>query len=357
MTPYTHDPHWVSRTIRSDHPLVPASPLLSAVLLFGTVPNVTFLLYVAFNGHRVSRWFLVAQAFTVLWLNVGPYLIWYYDQRIMPTFSRKLGRLLDDEERAVALGDHYDTMFSDWWWLCSVPLSGLMLAAFVRTQGSLAAAGVFDIGGPFYWLLLALVAWTGFVGGVGFSGVAVTLLYIRDVANEDLTIDPLHPDQLGGLSIVGYYAIRTTLMFSTGSLFLPLALQIALISEYTTLMYTIIVVYSVFIALSFVYPTYRIHLRARQLRDGILDDLRREYAAAKETVPGPGDRHEETSREELLLELQARRIRQEYEDYETVRLYPLQVDILVQLVGSIILPFLFLVLEMYAQQFLVNYLP
>ncbi len=346
-TDYAYSPHWVSRAIRR----IPiANPLLASIIGFGTIPNLVFVLYVLSNGHQVTTWFLIAQAFTVIALNVGPAVIWYYDAVVLPTFVEKLTELLADADRAYVLGGTYDELFSTKWVLGSIPITGLFVAAFLNTQGELAAAGVFDVGGPFYWALFGFVTWAGILGGIGFSGVAVTLLFIHRVADEELTIDPLHPDGLGGLGQVGYYAIRTTMAFSVASLFLPLAIQIAVIADYAVVVYTIVGLYTLFIALSFVYPTYRVHLRARELRERILDDLRHEYAAAKARLPPHDEVDGETTEDELLLELEVSRIRQEYEDYATVRLYPLQIDILLQLLGSVLLPIVFLVLEIYAQR-------
>lgn len=55
-----------------------------------------------------------------------------------------------------------------------------------------------------------------------------------------MEIDPLHPDGLGGLSSVGYVAIRTTLLFSAGSLFIPILFRLAPESDLSVVSFGIV---------------------------------------------------------------------------------------------------------------------
>lgn len=144
------------------------------------------------------------------------------------------------------------------------------------------------------------------------------------------------PGPTWGLSNVGYYSIRTTLLFSTASLFLPLAFRFSSTSSRGVWIYLLVTIYILTIIASFVYPTFKINRAAAALRDEILEDIRTEYTSLQQQTLSVDEGVENINRR---LEMQ--RLRSKYDDYREVSLYPLQIDILLQLAGSIILPLLF----------------
>jgi len=359
--------HWVSRVIETEWPIRITPPALASVVWFGTIPNVFFALTVLGRRGQLPGEFVVAIAFAILWLNVGPWLIWYYDRRVMPEFFAALPAILERPGRVEELASRYDRLFST---LSVVPIvlwNGLLVALFFRSQSFLAAEGLFEVGGPLYVLYLVSVVWLGTFTGIGFAGVLTTLLAIRAVATERLAIDPMHPDGLAGLSVFGSYAIRTTLTFSSGALLLPLAFLFVRAEGYEGLIYPIVVLYMLAIAFSFVYPTYRINRRAKRIRGEIVDSLRGEYRAATERLEsaggfpdrvaaegdGRGDERPSASADgrfgsvELVGQLELQRLREEYRNYTDVRLYPFQVGVMLKLVSSVLLPLVFLGLEWY----------
>lgn len=360
-----HASHWVSEVIDSEWPVAISNPLLASVVRFGSFPNLFFLVIVLVQPSQVPQRFFNAIFFAVVWLNVGPALIWYYDERVLPTFFAELAEIVRDEQRIRELSGKYDRIFSSWYWLPTVLWLGLIAALFFATQSSLAATGLFTVGGPFYYVYLVSALWLGLFTGIGFMGVVTTVLAIREIAGEPLRIDPLHPDDLGGLSVVGYYAIRTTLTFSSGSLLLPLSSIFVRGTDAGWLIYLIVVCYTGAIALSFIYPTYIINRQAQRIRDETLDQLRRKYQNAKREMRSAGtlssaqaadgspeqpDQGAESFRnhgevEELVGHLELQRIRNEYQDYQSVRLYPFQIDILIKLASSILLPALFILFD------------
>lgn len=367
-----HASHWVSRVIDTEWPVSIDNPLLASVVWFGTVPNASFLLVVTLRHGSLPTEFLVAMLFGVVWLNIGPALIWYYDERVLPTFFDELGNLIEDDAQIERLSEKYDRLFATHYWIPTTLWVFLLVALFIRAQPFLASAGLFETGGVWYVVYLGTVVWLGIFTGIGFMGVITTVLAIRDLSTESLEISPLHPDGLGGLSVFGYYAIRTTLTFSTGSLLLPLGFIFIRATEVELLIYLIVVAYMGAIALSFLYPTYKINRQARQIRDQKLDRLRREYALAKENLqengivtaqigqmssdgdgtPSTTGGSEELSVDtvELVGQLELQRLRTEYDDYQHVRLYPFQVDILLKLASSILLPLAFVLVDHFVGQ-------
>lgn len=197
-----------------------------------------------------------------------------------------------------------------------------------------------------YWLLFA---------GLRSHGGLVTVLVIRAFAERvTLDVDPLHPDGLGGLSTVGTVAIRMTLIISLGSLALPLSFQIANQIQYETVVYIGVALFVLLVALNFLYLTYKVNRRAQKLREQMLDAHRerirkledRLALLAEEGAESlPDDELAETDDE--LLELEIRRARREFEDYQSVQLYPLSIGIITRLISSILLPILFILFELF----------
>lgn len=363
---YNHASHWVSRIIDTDWPISIDSPVLASILWFGTLPNVFFLYLVVFQSRQIPADFVYPLFFAVLWLNLGPLLIRYYDERLLPTFFEELTELLANEERVDDLNRKYDALFSELYWIPTLVWVALLLGLFFRAQPSLVEEGLFEVGDAFYFIYLFSTGWLGVFTGIGFMGVITTVLAIREISNERLNINPLHPDGLGGLGIVGYYAIRTTLTFSTGSLLLPLSFIFVRMSLVDLLIYVIVALYMGAIAVSFLYPTYKINRQAQRIRDETLDALRRKYNRSTHGVkttdpsavpstdeptfrlPLPDDASDLDDRPTTVMlasQLELQRLRNEYEDYRSVRLYPFQIDILLKLVSSILLPLIFMVID------------
>lgn len=363
-TAYNHASHWVSRIIDAEWPFKISNPVLASVIWFGALPNSTFIIYSYARGGQMPSYVLLAISFGILWLNVGPALIWYYDERVLPNFFRQLSTLLSDDVRVKELNKKYDNIFSNWYWVLSLFTTGILVLLFVRYQAQVIEIGMADSGGIFFYWLLVMGLWLGVLVGVGFTGVVTTLLVIYELASEPLNISPLHPDGLGGLSIVGYYAIRTTITFSSGSILLPLLFIFIRQGSSNSIIYFTVFCYMSAIALSFLYPTFKINRQARRMRNENLEELRQKYEQAKREmnstddpvaestyIPEPDaahsqpDKTDESGLGELVSQLELQRIRQDYEDYKNVNLYPFKIDIMFRLFSSVLLPVLFLVVD------------
>lgn len=347
---------WVSRYIDRVRAHV-HNPFLASALTFGLLPSLCLLLYVALRWEHLTPGFVFSMGLHVVVLLVAPYLIWYYDRRLFPQFCQQFQEALRTETVLDDVARKYQTLYTDWWWVAAalaaipIPLLTWFGRAFFRTRG------LFGLGDPLFWLVEAVLLWIAVLVGIGFLLVLVTLLVVRQVAEEDLYIDPLHPDGLGGMSTVGYFTIRTTVLFSLGALLIPLQLQFAAATGAwaTALVYAMSGTYAVAIALSFLYPTVKINRRADRLRGEVLDELRRQYREIKRTAAEPdvGATVDET---DPAVEQKLRRVREEYQDYREVRLYPLELSILVRLLGSVVLPLLFIFVDTLLRPEVVEYL-
>lgn len=196
----------------------------------------------------MSPTYLFSLGALLLVTGVAPYLIWYYDMRLFPAFLGDVEMLLPGQSTPDAIGERYRGLIADRWWAPAIAANLPIPLLTFFGQPFLRQRGLFGATDPLFWAVFAVLPWIGVIVGIGFLLVAVTFLVIRDISAEPLRIDPMHPDGLGGITIIGQFAIRTTALFSLGALLLPLQMQYAatvgiLSSAATT---TVIVVVSLF---------------------------------------------------------------------------------------------------------------
>lgn len=337
---------WVTRVVESAFAVVGERPFAASFATFGWPPVVLSLVFFVFRDGSLSLTFQVAHWLAVVTLVLGPYLIWRYDRVVLPSF-RKQAEHLTDTEALDAIVTRYHDRFAHGY----LPMVGVWLLVLVgvlaTNPGFLLAQGV-TVDEPTFWLYVGLYLWGGVVTGIGFHGITITVRCIRSIALDcDLDVDPLHPDGLGGLGAIGYFAIRTTLFTSLGTLLLPFALQVAAYGSLSWSVYVAIAFYTVFVALSFVYPTATVYVKAQQPRRDRMEALRERIASLRADLADVDVADEPVDAGVLALQLEIRRLREELASYRATSFYPVSPSILTRLVSLVLLPLVFTVLELY----------
>lgn len=346
MTYYNSSSSWVSRLVATR--AIPAfdSPLLNSLCRFG-LPSVLLPVCLGLRlGGEASWAFLLELTLCTAWTGIGPFFIWFYDEKVLPEFAERATEIVQNPRELNSLAARYDRFFARSFWYTMLPWTALLVVVFISTRTYFEGQGL-SPGDWLYWYLAIYWLVTSIISGVGFIGVVTTLRFIRDITKLDLKIDPLHPDRLGGLSVFGYYAIRTTLTFSSGALAIPLGLQIASGVGADSLIYVLIAIYALFIALSFVVPTLGVHRAAKNRREGELDQLRQEYSKIKEKLVQEDMGHEERVVGALRLQV----LRNEYMDFRRLQLYPMEIDVFTKLVLSVLFPLLMVAIEALIQHY------
>jgi hypothetical protein len=339
---FDHNTHWVSQHIENGLFGI-ENPVLVSILKFSTPWNLLALAFTVLHWESISFSFIYASAFGLFWVNIAPFLIWYYDERVLPEFFAHLSELISDPEERHQLAEKYNDFFAQHRISVSLFWGGALTAIVFVSESALRAQGMTGGGELFLWTTYAYAAYIGSVLGHGFVGPLTTILLIREVTQYELEIDPLHPDNLGGLSTVGYVSIRTTLLYSSASLFLPLLFYFSSSGGISWVIFGFTGIYVLSIFISFIYPTTIVNRRAQEYRDSILEDLRQQYSELERATNSP----EENEIAELNKRLELQRLQRRYENYNSVNLYPFQLGTLTRLAGSVILPILFMVIELY----------
>lgn len=333
---------WVSRLVDSAADRLPGGPIVAGTLALGWPALVLGAVVVAGVADTATPTFLASFGVTAGLLTAFPALIWYYDARVLTRFAGRMVDRVADETALAEVATTYERQFAHRYRPVAITWTILLLAVVVVSLPTFEAQGIDGVGDPLFWVVVVFFCWGGLLTGIGFHGALTTVGYLRTLVDRTtLSIDPYHPDGLGGLSSVGYFAIRTTVLLSTGALLLPFAFQLAAGTPFEEPIYLAVACYVGVIAGSFAYPTWLVNRRADEVRVEHLDALGSEITALQRDLAAtPGHDVDDVG---TLLELQ--RLQQLYDDYRATRLYPMSPSILSQLIASVLLPIVMLLLE------------
>jgi hypothetical protein len=335
---------WMSTLVELPSRVLPLSVGPAALLSIGAIPyGLTTLFFLSADGPR-SISIVTAQTLAATIAAVGPLFIWHYDERVFRNFVTEVRDIVTDEDDLIDTINNYERFFATRYWLLAVPWTVLIISALIANIGFFETIGVSGVLDPAFVIYLVFATWWSIITGIGLHGALTTILCVRSVSDLEIDIDPLHPDNLGGLSTIGYFSIRATLLNSIGSFALPLAFAIAARGGYQSLVYAAVAGYIGFIAASFLYPTLYVNRRAQDVRDSVLETKREQIQALRtqSTVDTAGG-----DLSELETQLKIQTLRDEFQEYQSVNLYPLTISILTRLVSSILLPIAFTLLETY----------
>jgi hypothetical protein len=125
------------------------------------------------------------------------------------------------------------------------------------------------------WIVLALV------GSIGVWGVIQLIRLILATRKYNLRLNPLSFDRFGGMKFLANFGIKSTAMYSSGALLIPIMVEIAAHSEIYQELASVVIAYSGFYALSvllsFLVQVFALHIAAVKGRNEILKETNRQY--------------------------------------------------------------------------------
>jgi hypothetical protein len=332
---------WVSRFIDSGFSF--SNDFVNSFVKMGWMPVLAYVLWFVVMGSETSLSFQGSFALAVVLLSVAPYLIYRWENTVFPEFFGKVSEIVEDQEALERIRVKYFDFYSSKYVLTIVPWTALFAFILFSATGFLESQGIQGYTDPGFMIYLFFILWTGVFTGLGAHLILTTIFCIRAVSEIDFSIYHLHPDGLGGLSSIGYFAIWTTLLSSLGSLALPLAFHFAARSGMSLLIYALVFIYIGLIAASFFYPTVKVNRRAQELRE---EELRDHQDRINE-LERKFNQDDLSAEEADLIKTRLDEAREEYRERQNVKLYPLTPKIITKLLGSIILPVAFLLLEIF----------
>ena len=327
---------WITRTLDAGRRVGINSPLLASIIIFGLPVDVLLSIFLVVRKDYISPQFLLSYVLCVVWLNLGPYFIWDYERKVLADFFHRLNELLPHQE-VERLFQKYKSIFAHKFWILIIPWMSFLFFAY-HDGFVLDVAGTFGFQDVWTWLLSIPIIWIPIIAGMGSWGVITTILAVKDVVRGNLRLDPLHVDKRGGLGCIGNYAIGTTILISSGSLFLPMAYQFSLqLNSAKTDVYFLVSFFIAIILLSFVYPIFITYSSVKEYRSKLLEKLRVKY---NKTIREQQLPRRKGARTKLECYLDAVQIRAEYNDLSNLNLYPFDISIINKLISSVLFPML-----------------
>lgn len=335
---------WVTRIIDRVADRFGIDPVLANVLTLGGVPVVLTVWYFSLIGDGGGLYYQIFHGLFAVMVSAVGYLVWYYDQRVLPRFFRSVDELVVDADEFEAIIDRYNRFFARKYPQTLLVWVPLFPAAFYTNLATLQRFGMGGPGELSFYVFLVSALYFGLVTGIGIHVILTTLLCVGTISQVDLGIDPLHPDGLGGMSAIGDLSLWTMGLASVASLGMPFTLRLATTGPRSVFIYTAIAIYFVLLVGIFVYPVVRSSRKAEATRARKLNELRAELNELESELEsgGPQSKAPEQVRN---LELRHQRLRNQYERYSSVPLYPVSVGVALRFAGSVVLPILFILLE------------
>lgn len=343
---------WITRVIERTGDVLGISPLFSNFLTLGAIPLLLTFLYFNYSTKEPSLIFRITQSlFAVMVSGIG-YLIWYYDKNIMPDFFLQVSNVVDSNSEFNSIVSKYNDFFAYRYWKTLLFWFPLFPIAFFGNINYFKSQGLGTITDPSFHLFFIFTIYSGLITGVGLHLIINTLRCVGEVSQIDLSIDPLHPDGLGGMSAIGSLSIWTMGLASIASLGMPYTLQIAAKGDFKWAIYSAFLIYFVSLASIFIYPVVKSTRKAELYREEKLQDLRSQIQEVETTLEELESDDSASPHRLQTLELRHQRLREKYANYESVKLYPISIGVISRFAGSILLPLVFIILEFYLSRIL-----
>ena len=307
-------------------------PIISSIL-FGSLVFSTSVISSLYFGIYPTIGYL----FCLSWLFFGPYLIYVATNMIdalWPSLQTLIG-----EERTTYLQKYERRFHSRTYLLLWLPVA-IVLAWWI----------LHDYVAPILFLPFWLGSWwiMALLGVIGVWGVFQLISLMLQVGRSELRLRPLSADRFGGLSFLGDFSIKGTMMFSTGGLMIPIAYE--LIAETGAASYVIFLTFagtigfSFVVFLSFIIPLFSLNLAAKKARQKLIDDAAYKYSEAFVKY--------QTNPEQMYLGIQILVLSQHLNEAEKMSVWPWDVGVILKLGGSILLPILINLLRLNILPFL-----
>ena len=112
---------WMTRVIESRFLSCIENRLLKSMIIFALIPDINIIRFFIMKSEHITGEFFIGYFFAFVLFNIGPYLVWLYDEKLLPDFFRKACDLIPDKERVARLYGKYSRLYSTKSWLVIVP--------------------------------------------------------------------------------------------------------------------------------------------------------------------------------------------------------------------------------------------
>jgi len=272
-----------------------SNPFLINFLVFGLLIDIIFIIFLIIRHRFITKGFLFGYVSGIIWVNLGSWLIWFYKKYIFNVFFTKLQAVINDENKIEEIYKSKSKFFSKSLTLAVLVLILTFIASisFFKVRFLLYDAGLFGFQDFFFWFAFLVVVWVCVLGSIGFNGVITTLITVVEISNQDFSIERFSPDEHGGLDFVREFLLYTVLIFSTGYLYVPLALQIILRNIYSASLIVFVLIIALILELfCFLFPLTLFGNKAKAVKAEMLINIAKKYNMILSQIQGSKEKQD-----------------------------------------------------------------
>lgn len=257
-------PDWISTTFYFAIPALIA--FLPAVLI-----NWEILINNSYNLY-------VKLFFGLMWGVLGPYFMFRYDKAYIKFWERVKNIYQGDEIKQLM--EKFDNEIIKTSNVISILWCTLVTSVIILDPSYLEIFGINGWSDPYLYIFILFIIYLVHLTALGFCGVFITIKIIYTLSKDDhLKIDVYNIDNVGGYSCFGNFSLATSLLFSTGVLFLPIIIDYSIHSGAVAqlIISTVIIIFCIAILLSFIMPVMFSFKKADKEKDRIIQGHLEKY--------------------------------------------------------------------------------
>lgn len=339
---YKSESIWLTDQLERTKNYFPHNSIVWPLFILATIPYILSLIFIMSTSNLYEVDFITIQFLAATTASAGPTLIWLFDQKIFPNFFSRVEVITESKQDLAEIIHKYELFFVDKYWLVVIPWTVLLVGSVVINKEFFSSIGVSSYSNIWFFIYLLFSLFWGYITGIIIHMGITAVLCVHKIGDKlNLDIDPLHPDELGGLGAIGYFSINATLMNSVIGLSLPLGFAIAREGQYRIIVFLAVVIYILLLISLFTYPTIYINRKAQQIREKHLNKRKEEIRKLESEM----NNSQGSNLNRLSKQLRLQSLRDDFHEYQAVNLYPFTVSIITKLITSIFLPVLFTLIE------------
>ncbi len=242
---------------------------------------------VIFTPFIINNWNLLIQnEFTLylklffggLWALYGPFFMFRYD-RIYMNFWKGVSTIYikDDIESQIHFYDKQIIKISK---LISIVWCSMITSVLIIDPSYLKIFGVIGWNDPYLYIFILLMIYLIHLTALGFTGSFITIKIILSlIKSNSVKLNEYDSDSVGGFSSFGNFSLSTTILFSTGVLFIPILYDYAIHSGLIVqlLIFSAVILYGLSIFLVFIIPVTLAYRKAEKDKDELIYNTLLEY--------------------------------------------------------------------------------
>jgi len=296
-------------------------PIFSSVI-FG---SLFFVPAILFSAHQTVPWSF-GYLSCLSWLFIGPFMIYKAGQMVDELWSDMLDIL---DERHIEELQSYERKFHSYGYLA------IGLPAAVIVSILILSSQAFSYDTFFAYILFYLISWVvlALLGSIGVWGTVQLVMLVLAIRKYNLKLNSLSDDRFGGMEFLADFGIKATIMYSTGALMIPMAIEIATRGDLYLQAVSFAIAgagsFASSVLLSFMIQVFALNRAAVRGKKEILKRTGEQYTALLQEYEKRGS---------LDFGIRILVMQGLFDEAYQMRVYPWDVGILLKLAGSVALP-------------------